>query len=131
MAAEVHSDSPSLTRRQRARLAARQATEAQREKMQQIESSITEFLVSLGERDEALARAGQAATHLTELGESRKSIADKTGTSIHEVTRAIQLYESSDRADGDDADDASDPASDPASEATPGDGTGDATAGAE
>lgn len=127
MAAEVHSDSPSLTRRQRARLAARQATEAQREKMQQIESSITEFLVSLGERDEALARAGQAATHLTELGESRKSIADKTGTSIHEVTRAIQLYESSDRADGDDADDASEPAS----EATPGDGTGDATAGAE
>lgn len=127
MAAEVHSDSPSLTRRQRARLAARQATEAQREKMQQIESSITEFLVSLGERDEALARAGQAATRLTELGESRKSIADKTGTSIHEVTRAIQLYESSDDADGDAADDASEPTSD----ATDGDGTGDATDGAE
>lgn len=127
MTAEVHSDSPSLTRRQRARLAARQATEAQREKMQKIESSITEFLVSLGERDEALARAGQAATRLTELGESRKSIADKTGTSIHEVARAIQLYESSDDADGDDADGASEPASD----ATPGDGTGDATDGAE
>lgn len=127
MAAEVHSDSPSLTRRQRARLAARQATEEQREKMQKIESSITEFLVSLGERDEALARAGQAATRLTELGESRKSIADKTGTSIHEVTRAIQLYASSDDADGDDADDASEPASD----ATAGDGTGDATDGAE
>lgn len=127
MAAEVHSDSPSLTRRQRARLAARQATEEQREKMQKIESSITEFLVSLGERDEALARAGQAATRLTELGESRKSIADKTGTSIHEVTRAIQLYASSDDADGDDADDASESAS----EATPGDGTGDATHGAE
>lgn len=127
MAAEVHSDSPSLTRRQRARLAARQATEAQREKMQQIESSITEFLVSLGERDEALARAGQAATRLTELGESRKSIADKTGTSIHEVTRAIQLYDSSDDANGDDADGASEPTS----EATPGDGTGDATDGTE
>lgn len=127
MAAEVHSDSPSLTRRQRARLAARQATEAQREKMQQIESSITEFLVSLGERDEALARAGQAATRLTELGESRKSIADKTGTSIHEVSRAIQLYDSSDDADGDDADGASEPTSD----ATAGDGTGDATDGAE
>ena len=127
MAAEVHSDSPSLTRRQRARLAARQATEAQREKMQQIESSITEFLVSLGERDEALARAGQAATRLTERGESRKSIADKTGTSIHEVSRAIQLYDSSDDADGDDADGASEPTSD----ATAGDGTGDATDGAE
>lgn len=105
---QTRSDSAKLTVRQRARKAARDAMEAERAKTKKVEAGITDFLVSLDKRDEAFARAGEAAKRLLELGESRKTIAEKTGTSLNEVARALQLVDDdSDASDGESGEDES------------------------
>lgn len=100
MANQTRSDSAKLTSRQRARKAARDAMEKERAKTKKVEAGITDFLVSLVERDQALMEAGEAAKRLLELGETRKTISEKTGTSLNEVTRALQLVDD----DSDDSD---------------------------
>lgn len=106
MANQTRSDSAKLTSRQRARKAARDAMEKERAKTKKVEAGITDFLVSLDKRDQALMEAGEAAKRLLELGETRKTISEKTGTSLNEVTRSLQLID--DDSDDSDADSSED-----------------------